>query len=408
MVLEGDRTAGAQPDPADCFALAGRAVATIGSSLDERRTAGECARFLVEELCEAAAVDLLTDEEERRARRGTLRPAASAGRRELVEDLRHVPRSDVLVRALDAGHPITASFSPDGREPVAALSVPLLAWDRAYGAVVAVRTGRAFTDGEATAVHYAARLTAAHLHHAVEHRRLRTTALHLQESLLAEPGRPHPNVDMATRYLPAGRGAVVGGDWFETVRLHYDRTLLVIGDVIGHGLDAAVDMNAYRSMLRYVASKDLPPHRILRRVDTAMSQDDHRRPATCLLALLDPARATVAFAGAGHLPPAVFHRDGYGELVPLAVGPPLGTGLADYQTTTVTLGPEDTLVLFTDGLVERRGEDIDASLARLAGLRLRPGKDVAEVLDEVLTHLTVEQPEDDIAVITARLRHRVS
>lgn len=405
-VLDGDGVTGSTAGSADRFALAQRAVAAIGSTLDERRTAAECARFLVEELCDAAAVDLFAQDEARPAAHSALHPMAAVGRTELLDSLRTAPRDDVLVRALDTGHPITTSFTTNDHGVLAALSVPLLARGRAYGALLALRTGRAYADDEAAAVHYAARLTAAHLQHAVEHHRLRTTALNLQQVLLAEPSRPHPNVEMATRYLPAGSGTLVGGDWFEAVRLHYGRTLLVIGDVIGHGLDAAVDMNAYRSMLRYVASTDLPPHRILRQMDTAMSEESNRRPATCLLALLDPDRGTAAFASAGHLPPAVFHRDGAGELIPVPVGPPLGTGCADYDMTSLTVTPEDTLVMFTDGLVERRGEDIDASLARLARLRLHPGQGVSRLLDDIVLRLRVQEADDDVAAIAARLRPR--
>ncbi|MET7455726.1 PP2C family protein-serine/threonine phosphatase [Streptomyces sp. NPDC005574] len=404
--MTGDRGPG-PTGPADPFALAGRAVGAIGSTLDDRRTAVECARFLVGELCEAAAVDLFPQDEVRRAEHGgPLRPAAAEGRHDLLASLHGVPRADVLVRALDAGRPITASLAARAGGVVAALSVPLLARGRVYGAVLAVRTDRAFADDEAAAVHYVARLTAAHLHHALDHHRLHGAAQHLQQALLAEPGRPHPNVDMATRYLPAGSGALVGGDWFEAVRLHYGRTLLVIGDVMGHGLDAAVDMNAYRSMLRYVASTDLPPHRILSRMDTVMSEEHNRRPATCLLALLDPSRGTVALAGAGHLPPALFHPDGTGALVDLPVGPPLGTGLAEYDMTTLTVRPDDTLVMFTDGLVERRGEDIDTSLDRLARLQLSSGQGVTGVLDEILLRLDAGAADDDVAVVTARLRGR--
>ncbi|MFJ1967715.1 PP2C family protein-serine/threonine phosphatase [Streptomyces sp. NPDC087903] len=381
--------------PADPFVLAQRAVAAIGSTPDDRRTAVECARFLVGELCEAAAVDLFAQDEVRRAHRGPLRPAAAEGRRELLAGLHGVPRTEVLVRALDAGRPITASLAAHSSGTVAALSVPLLVRGRVYGAVLAVRADRPFDDEEAAAVHYVARLTAAHLH---------DSAQHPQGVPLAEPGRPHPTVETATRYLPAGRGALVGGDWFEAVRLHHGRTLLVVGDVMGHGLDAAVDMNAYRSMLRYVAATDVPPHRILSRTDTVMSEENNRRPATCLLALLDPARGTVALSGAGHLPPALFHRDGTGGLVAVPVGPPLGTGLAAYDMTTLTVRPDDTLVMFTDGLVERRGEDIDTSLARLARLHLSPGGSVTGVLDEILLRLDAGAADDDVAVVTARLR----
>ncbi|WP_308299060.1 PP2C family protein-serine/threonine phosphatase [Streptomyces sp. GESEQ-35] len=405
-MVEDDRAARPATASADRFALAERAVAAIGTTLDERKTGAELAAFLAEVLCDAAAVDLFPQDREPDAPPGSLRPVAAAGRRDLLDDLRRTPRGDVLVRALDEGRPLTASFTRAGGNRLAALSVPLLAWDRVFGVVLAVRTDRVFTDDEAAVAHYAARLAAAHLHHAAEHHAAQKTVLNLQEVLLLAPSQPHPNLDMATRYLPLGSGALVGGDWYETVRLHYGRTLLVIGDVMGHGLDAAVDMNAYRSMLRYVASTDLPPHRILRQMDTSMSEDSHRRPATCLLALLDPARGTAAFSSAGHLPPAVFHRDGTGELIDLPVGPPLGTGLSDYHSATVPLSTEDTLLMFTDGLVERRDEDIDASLARLAHIHVHPDLDVSHLLDEVLHRLGAEAADDDVAALAARLRHR--
>jgi serine phosphatase RsbU (regulator of sigma subunit) len=175
---------------------------------------------------------------------------------------------------------------------------------------------------------------------------------------------------------------------------------------MGHGLDAAVDMNAYRSMLRYVASTDLPPHRVLRRLDAAVSEDSARRPATALLVQVDPARGTAMLASAGHLPPVVFAEDGTGELLQLAVGPPLGTGVGGYEAVSRALAPEDTLMMFTDGLVERRGEDIDASLARLAGLRLPPGTGVEAALDRVLAGLDARHAEDDVALLAARIRHR--
>lgn len=253
---------------------------------------------------------------------------------------------------------------------------------------------------------YAARLAARHLGHAGRLAATEDTALHLQRALVAEPGRPHPNLEIAGGYLPAGPRALVGGDWFETVRLHFGRSLLVVGDVMGHGLDAAVDMNAYRTALREVAATDLPPHRVLRHLDAVVAEDDARRPATVLLVRVDPARSTATFASAGHLPPAVFGADGSAELVDLAVGPPLGTGVGGYEPTTRPLRPGDTLLIFTDGLVERRGEDIDVSLGRLAALRLTPHSGPEQVVDEVLHHLGAHDAEDDVAVLAARIRAR--
>ncbi|MEU7057995.1 SpoIIE family protein phosphatase [Streptomyces sp. NPDC046197] len=404
--MAGEQGSGPGGDAADRFAIAERAVAAIGTTLDARRTAAELAAFLVDEVCDSATVDLYGPHEGRRAAAPTLHPVASAGRPDLLETLEKIPREDVSVRALDSGRPITGSFTRGNGTSLITLSVPLVAWNRAYGVVLALRAGGQFTDDETAAVHYAARLAATHLRHAQEHREVSARVWSLQQALLSDPGRPHPNLDLATRYLPAGSGVLVGGDWSETVRLHFGRTLLVIGDVMGHGLDAAVDMNAYRSMLRYVASTDLPPHRILRRVDDAMSEESGRRPATCLLAVVDPARGTVSFSSAGHLPPAIFHRDGTADVISLPVGPPLGTGLGAYELSSLPLDTGDTLVLFTDGLVERRDEDIDTSLARLAALRVRPDQGVSRMLDEILGRLGAEQADDDVAAIAARLRHR--
>jgi hypothetical protein len=243
------------------------AVESIGTTLDERTTCAELVGFLARHGCEAVAVDLLGEDvpASRPLRAPALTRAATAGPRELLEA--HDGKPSLTVRALDEGHPITTTddVSDDapggvsGGVPRRSISVPMLAHGRLYGVLLGVRTGRPFADHETAATHYAARLAAVHIGHARRHTAVHSTAMKLQRALLAEPGRPHPNLGLATRYLPVGGGTLVGGDWFETVRLHYGRTLLVIGDVMGHGLDAAVDMNAYRSMLRYVASADLPP-----------------------------------------------------------------------------------------------------------------------------------------------------
>ncbi|MFI6764490.1 PP2C family protein-serine/threonine phosphatase [Streptomyces sp. NPDC050355] len=391
------------------------AAERIGTTLDEQTICAELSRFVCRHLCDAAAVDLLPDDAAAArppSREPALRRVASAG---LVRVLQ-VQLSDddgggpgggsPAARALAEGRPITATAALAKGMSAGSVSVPLLVQGRRYGVLLALRAGGGFTDHETAAMQYAARLAAVHLAHARRYASVQRTAMDLQRALLAEPGRPHPNLELATRYLPSGTSALVGGDWFETVRLHYGRTLLVMGDVMGHGLDAAVDMNAYRSHLRYVASTDLPPHRVLRQLDAAVSEDEARRPATCLLARVDPARGLAGFASAGHLPPVVFRGDGGADLVRVPVGPPLGTGVGGYELITRGLTPDDTLLMFTDGLIERRGEDIDDSLARLARLRLPARAGVAEVLDEVLLRLDGLHAEDDVAVLAARLRER--
>lgn len=389
------------------------AAERIGTTLDEQTTCAELSRILCRHLCDAAAVDLL-DEEGTGARSrspAALRRVATAGLVKVLEarfpdeDPERPDSGSLPVRALTEGRPVTATATLPGGRSAGALSVPLRADGRRYGALLALRAGGSFTADETDTVHFLARLTAGRLAHARRYAAVQRTAMDLQRALLAEPGKPHPNLELATRYLPSGSSALVGGDWFETVRLHYGRTLLVMGDVMGHGLDAAVDMNAYRSHLRYVASTDLPPHRVLRQLDTAVAGDEARRPATCLLARVDPARGIAAFASAGHLPPVVFGREGVACLVEVPVGPPLGTGAGGYELVTRTLTSEETLLMFTDGLIERRGEDIDVSLSRLARIRLPAGAGVTQVLDEVLLHLDGLHAEDDVAVLAARLRH---
>ncbi|MEV8531805.1 PP2C family protein-serine/threonine phosphatase [Streptomyces sp. NPDC051211] len=392
------------------------AAERIGTTLDETVTCRELAGFLFRNLCDAAAVDLAVPVDlaapvdpaaAGEAGGGRLRRVAAAGPPALLEAHSEAGGPPPTVRALDGGHPIAEWAVLAGGTAVHVVSVPLVARDEVYGALLAVRArGSGFTDHEAATVHFAARLAAVHLGHARRMASTEETALNLQRALVAEPGRPHPNLEIASRYLPVGQRALVGGDWFETVRLHFGRTLLVVGDVMGHGLDAAVDMNAYRSTLRDVASTDLAPHRVLRQLDALVAEDGARRPATCLLVRVDPARRVAMFASAGHLPPALFTSEGAGSLLEVPVGPPLGTGLGGYEAVSRELAPGETLLLFTDGLVERRGEDIDVSLARLAGLRLPPGATVPEVVDAAASGLDARHAEDDVAVLAARIRPR--
>lgn len=375
------------------------ALERIGTSGDERETCRELAGFLLRTLCDAAAVDLAVSGS------GVMR-AAEAGATGLLP----AGPAPGLPAAAPAGDPDRSARAWTG--PTAgggtayAVSVPVIGRGEVYGTVLAVRAGEPFGRHETAALHFAARVAGIHIGHARRLAAAEGTALALQRALVAEPGRPHPNVEIASRYLPAGVRALVGGDWFETVRLHFGRTLLVIGDVMGHGLDAAVDMNAYRATLREVAATDLAPHRVLGRLDALAAADGTRRPATCLLVRIDPARGKADYASAGHLPPAVFTGDGRGELLDVPVGPPLGTGFGGYEAYTRPIAADHTLVLYTDGLVERRGEDIDESLARLAALRMPAGAAPAGVVDAVCRDLDALHAEDDVAVLAARLRPR--
>lgn len=370
-------------------------VARIGTTLDEDTTYAELTREAAGQM--GAAVAVLR-------RRGEAHQAyeAVSGNAAVLPDVRWAAAMERETPGPGEGGSVPAAS--DGHRSV--LCLPLAVDAHRYGTLVCAREGTPFTRRETELVAFLAERAASAIRHAREYEAVSDIAGRLQRALLAEPGRPHPNLDVASRYLPVGQRALVGGDWCETVRLHFGRTLLVVGDVMGHGLEAAVDMSVYRSALRYIASSDLPPHRVLRQLDDSASREPDRRPATCLIACVDPVRRLVTLASAGHLPPALIDGQGRVSLLPVPVGPPLGTGLGGYEAATYRLDPSQTLMLFTDGLVERRGEDIDRSLDRLAGLVFSAAAGVEDVLDTVLARLDARDAEDDVAVLAARLQQR--
>ncbi|MEV6113215.1 SpoIIE family protein phosphatase [Streptomyces sp. NPDC052109] len=372
------------------------ALAGIGTSLDEATTCAELTRVAVRLAGGTAAVIRLTGQ-------------TVSGYEAITGDADALPDARwAAAMAREADVPALGTQSEPWTEHLGptparvALCAPLLSGEEAYGVLVWARSGQPLLRTEAELVSLLAERAASHIRHARAYETINRTAGDLQRALLAEPGRPHPNLDVAIRYLPAGGGVLVGGDWCETVRLHFGRTLLVVGDVMGHGLEAAVDMNVYRSSLRYIASADLPPHRVLRQMDEISSREADLRPATCLLARVDPGRHQVTLASAGHLPPVLITRDGAASIVPVPVGPPLGTGLGGYESATQPLAEGETLLLFTDGLVERRGEDIDRSLDRLSAVRFPGGEGLDGVLDTILGRLDARHAEDDVAALAAR------
>ena len=418
------------------LALLDRAATMIGTTLDMDATCGELARFLVPELSDTATVEVFPHDhttETRPAPPGVLRLRRAA--MESVPALREQVRSfgrpgeyvdyqpgSAIPRCLASGKPIlenlftdvTMNRSAPTPERVtayraagihSALVVPLSARGEPVGTVTMIRAGDSPTFSEADVViaQDLAGRAAISLDNARRFTQEHHIALELQRALLSGPNRPHRGLTIATRYLASGSSALVGGDWFDSVRLSRGRTLLVIGDVMGHGVAAAVDMSRYSSMLRVVAEQELPPHQVLERMDQMMAKIGTARPATCLLALADPRRGVCTYASAGHLPPAQVREGDRVVLIPVPVGPPLGSGFGGYTSLTTAVRPGRTLLMSTDGLVERRHEDIDASLARLAGLRLPAESSLEEILDRLLVSLEAQDAEDDVAVLAARI-----
>jgi serine phosphatase RsbU (regulator of sigma subunit) len=208
---------------------------------------------------------------------------------------------------------------------------------------------------------------------------------------------------VAARYVPASGAAGVGGDWYAVIPLDGRALGLAIGDVAGHGLPAVADMADARFSVRALALTERRPHRVLERLDEVMRVFGADTLVTALYGVLDPDTKTWSYATAGHYP--AVHRSAKGETMLLdeRAGPPLGCG-ADYRSIEVQLEVGSTLVLYTDGLVERRGEVIDQGLARLdAACRTGP-EDPEALCDHILGELLVgNESDDDVALLVFAL-----
>ncbi|MFH8417910.1 SpoIIE family protein phosphatase [Streptomyces collinus] len=238
------------------------------------------------------------------------------------------------------------------------------------------------------------------------HARERQIAVTLQEALLSAPDlNRHDNI--AVRYLPATTSLNVCGDWYDVVDLPPDRYAAAVGDVVGHGLRAAAAMGMLRSALSAVIRAIPSPAQALEVLGLYARSVDGAMAATAVKVLIDTRSRLIIYSNAGHPPPVLLHRDGTCELLDKATDPPLGAREHHVPRPQAGLAytPGDTLVLYTDGLIERRDEDIDAGLARLttalgADRALLPG----QLADGLLARLDVaEGAPDDIALIVIRL-----
>ncbi|RCG30363.1 GAF domain-containing protein [Sphaerisporangium album] len=232
----------------------------------------------------------------------------------------------------------------------------------------------------------------------------RDAAVELQRTLLP-PLQEADGLTTAWRYLPAAQGTEVGGDWVDLVPLGDGRTAFVVGDVMGKGIQAAAVMGQMRTAVRAYAIMGLPPGQMLRRLDALLGDVDTKRLVTCTFAVHDPVARTLTIANAGHLPPLLRGPDGETRHADGKIGPPLGVVCFDYEEETVPFPAGSQLLLYTDGLVERRNELIDngmATLARAWGSVEDPS--AAEALCEHLLSecIGARGHDDDIALLYVR------
>ncbi|MFB0631474.1 SpoIIE family protein phosphatase [Streptomyces sp. AB3(2024)] len=231
-------------------------------------------------------------------------------------------------------------------------------------------------------------------------RRQREAAVTLQRSLLPQELEQPDDLRVAATYQPGGTEAAVGGDWYDVITLGAGRTALVIGDVMGRGVRAAAVMGQLRTAVRAYARLDLPPHEVLQLLDGLAAEIDASQIATCVYAVHDPNEGLLAYASAGHLPILVRDEDGTVRRAADPTGPPLGTGGWLHSSGTIALGPGSTAVLYTDGLVERRGEDIDEGVAALERALSGAQGTPAIICDRLMRALGVDADhDDDVAVM---------
>ncbi|MEV6994794.1 SpoIIE family protein phosphatase [Streptomyces sp. NPDC093228] len=255
------------------------------------------------------------------------------------------------------------------------------------------------------------------LDNALQYARERTAALTLQRDLLPHRVQGGAAVEVASRYVPADMDYGVGGDWFDVIELSGARVALVVGDVVGHGINAAAAMGRLRTAVRTLADMDLPPHELLAHLDDTvrrLGEEDADDPdqipavvgATCLYAVYDPVTRRCTMARAGHPPPAIIDPQGHVVFPDLPAGTPLGLGLGLIPIESVELElPEGSLLaLYTDGLVESRDDDIDVGLHRLGATLAQPGSSLENLCSQVIETLPTQAPVDDVTLLLARTR----
>ncbi|MGW1609307.1 SpoIIE family protein phosphatase [Streptomyces sp. NPDC002285] len=289
--------------------------------------------------------------------------------------------------------------------------LPLTASGHTFGiCAVTFDHPRRLTDEERTLLTATSALVAQALERArlfdAEHTRSRE----LQRSLLPRALPTVPACTAAARYLPAGPGTDVGGDWYDIIPLSGGQVALVVGDVMGHGLPEAATMGRLRTAVHTLADLELPPDEIMSHLNDIVGGMGEESYVTCLYALYDSTTRICSIAGAGHPPPALLHPDGTVVFPPLSADPPLGAAEPPFETTEIPVPEGSVLVLYTDGLVESSKREMDQGMAALADV-LRSShadgtaKDLEQLCERVTSALLPDdhQAPDDAAFLLARL-----
>jgi serine phosphatase RsbU (regulator of sigma subunit) len=230
----------------------------------------------------------------------------------------------------------------------------------------------------------------------------RSIAQTLQHALLPERLPEIDGLQVGARYVPAASGIDVGGDWYDVVAVGDGQVLVMIGDVSGHGLRAATTMASLRHAALAYAAQDSRPSAVLAQLSDFVNRAPHDYFATMLCVLIDVSAHRLTVASAGHIPPLLIDGDG-GRFVELTANVPIGVARSSpYLENTFSVGPRTTLIAFTDGLVERRGELLDVGLARLRDAAGNAAVPLEDLLVELAQGLASDGHHDDTAIVGIR------
>lgn len=428
------------------LALLNDVFARLGDLLDVRRGAEELARALVPRFCDYAGVILHAAVAEggelptaqysettpmRQLGVGAIRWGPEVDRMISLDQVIGFDRRSVFGTVLATGKPQLVRSEEELRDTTfpgdpkvqaalelgvhSLLVLPLRARGVVLGLLVISRAGtRAPFDEDdmELGMEIAGRASSA-LDNARLYVREREGALMLQRTLLPQFVPEPPGVRVAFRYVPGSSGTEVGGDWFDVIPLAGGRVAFVVGDVMGHGLGAAATMGRLRTAVRTLAGLDMPPDELLRRVNDLGDDLAHDRSegwmATALYAVYDPSTRRCCAATAGHLPPVLVDATGGAgaesavRLVELPTGAPLGVTGVEFEAAELEVPDGAVLVLYTDGLVEARHEDISDGLDRLCDVLRLPFTSLEDACDDVLAAMGPGREPDDVALLMARL-----
>nr|WP_245245138.1 SpoIIE family protein phosphatase [Streptomyces palmae] len=430
------------------LALLNEAGARIGTTLDVQRTAQELAETAVPQVADFITVDLLSavlhgDEPATgpAEMRGQLRRAAQLSVHEgcpesvvAIGDPIGAPEPAPYERCVADGEAFRGVVDPDSpspgwmaRDPARAEKVrehglhagmwmPMRVGGKLLGVVTFARSvnPEPFEEEDQQLAQELVARAAVAVDNARRYTREHALALALQQSLLPREVCSGTAVEVASRYLPAaGVQGGVGGDWFDVIPLSGARVALVVGDVVGHGINAAATMGRLRTAVRTLADMDLPPDELLAHLDDLVirlteEQDPSVATAllgsTCLYVVYDPLTRVCAMARAGHPPPAVVEPDGTVCFPELPAGPPLGLGAMPFEAAEVELPEGSLLALYTDGLLASTGEDVDERMSRFGRALAGPDLPLDRLCSRVIDSMLDGPQEDDVALLLARTR----